>query len=188
MTGWGNAAIWPIAAVFIGLGGGFALGRSIHRPANDKGPFVAAYEEPRGVDAFRRNERPEPDEAERSAAPPRQPPPVEPALPSRVKVRVLSTPPGAQVARADDGEPLGTTPVELDLPASRESVRLLVWKKGFAPAEVEVVPRAASTASAREVSLDVELHPAAAHKKRHAGGKGPGGKATPGNKTIDPFN
>jgi hypothetical protein len=107
-------------------------------------------------------------------------PPVAAAESPKAKAHIRSTPEGAQVARATDGEPLGTTPFDLDLPESDKPVALLFWKKGYAAREESLLPRG-------EVELDVALVASAgsASKSKHKGG---GSKGVANTTTIDPFN
>ena len=83
-----------------------------------------------------------PAPASASAAPATAPAPtVAAAVPAsddgKVEVRVDSNPPGAEVFRAGEGEPLGTTPLVTRLPRSSEMVRFELRKEGFLTAGQE---------------------------------------------------
>ena len=126
------------------------------------------------------------DERGATATPPAPPsapavarpqPPAAPAGGTAI-AHFRSNPTGAQVARATDGEPLGTTPFELSLPDSQEPLVLLFWKKGYAPKEMQVVPHG-------DVTLNVQLspvHSSSGSKKKTAT------SAVDKRTTIDPFN
>jgi hypothetical protein len=115
--GWGWLAIWPVLAAVIGLGGGFALGRTIRAaspnveeamPSPPPAPAVAPI-----------------------VVPPR-------AAPPKMTAHIHSSPEGAQVVRASDGEPLGVTPFELELPGADRGLGVLFLKKGFETLEQEL--------------------------------------------------
>ena len=99
--------------------------------------------------------------------------------PAKAKAHIRSTPEGAQVARAADGEALGTTPFDLELPASDQPVALLFWKKGFAVKERKIVPRGELSVA---VDLSAEPAPMVAKIKKKSS------KRMSTTTTIDPFN
>ena len=168
--GWGRAALYPLVAVAIGLSGGFVFGRGLKGPSAPsaavpvEAPTVVAAPAPRV----------EPPTATPAPAPP---PPVSPPVPDAgaahgmARLHLRSTPSGAQVARASDGEPLGVTPLDLDLPESQEPLSLLLWKKGYPPAQKDVVVSG-------EVTVTVPLAP-----RRHRSSS-----EINSTTTIDPFN
>ena len=97
----------------------------------------------------------------------------------RVTVQLASDPPGATVVRTDSGEPLGTTPLSLELAASDEEIPLRFERDGFAPAERRIRPHG-------NLSLEVALSravPAAAVVKGAEAGKG----RVTRDAVVDPF-
>ena len=195
--GWGRARLFPVSAIVVGLVGGFGVGRAM-RPATDVdvAPHVAPiaiHAEDPAPEKIAVKDEPKVVEAA-MAVPPAEKKPVAEIAPTspekhpaavkpqaaRSVTHVRSTPPGAQVARAADGEALGTTPFDLDLPESDKPVALLFWKKGFAVKEEKIIPRG-------ELGLTVDLNPkpiAAATPKP----KKKGSKHLSSTTTIDPFN
>jgi serine/threonine protein kinase len=72
---------------------------------------------------------------------------VPPKVPTAVRVRLESTPPGARVVRISDGAVLGTTPETIELQPSSEPLPLRFEKDGFASAQQEASQSADSTLS-----------------------------------------
>jgi hypothetical protein len=104
---------------------------------------------------------------------------------AKAKAHIRSTPDGAQVSRATDGEPLGTTPFDLELPESDKPIGLLFWKQGFAAHEEKIVPRGEMNLNVTLTSQTKEAAPRPIQRPRKAGGsKKPISNST----TIDPFN
>lgn len=78
---------------------------------------------------------------EAPAAPPSAPaatPPAEPPVPAVVRLRVTSSPEGAEVVLGD--RVLGQTPGEVEVPFGREAVSLTFRKTGFQDAQVTTIP------------------------------------------------
>ena len=197
---WGNAKLWPVVAIVVGLSGGFALGRGLRQTqvtaATEPGGDPAAADPPGET-------RARPDPVAPSPSPtalptptvvnpapaptprPRPAPAAPTTRPARAmaKAHFVTNPEGAQVARASDGEPLGTTPFDLDLPESEEPLVLLFWKKGYAPTEKQIVPHG-------DVTLNVQLTPAAGEKsaRSSSGSKPKKKRSVDKHVTIDPFN
>ena len=74
-------------------------------------------------------------------APPDAPPPPElPPLPERVKIKLGSTPQGADVKDLAKNRPLGKTPVTLDVKGAREPISLSITKKGYADLIIDLTP------------------------------------------------
>jgi tRNA A-37 threonylcarbamoyl transferase component Bud32 len=72
------------------------------------------------------------------AAPPVAPAP--PPLPPTVMVRVVTTPPGADVYFGDEKAPRGKTPLQLTLPRSDATTRVTVRLRGYEPQLSDLVP------------------------------------------------
>ncbi|MBS2029501.1 MAG: serine/threonine protein kinase [Deltaproteobacteria bacterium] len=72
--------------------------------------------------------------------------------PAPVQWKLASSPPGAQVVRADTGEVLGVTPLEKTVPATGTAVTLKLSLPGYEPAERSVRADA-------DTSLEVALTP-----------------------------
>jgi serine/threonine protein kinase len=66
-----------------------------------------------------------------------------PAAPQKVKISFASDPAGATVVRKDTGEPLGKTPLEVELPLGKRSVTFVLKKDEYEPKEMPVVPEQA---------------------------------------------
>lgn len=175
--GWGRFIWFPIAAVVIGLAGGFGVGRALRPapPADGELPPEAEKLLPKGMRQAAA--------AQKAAAEALQPDPTRPV--PTVNVHLRSTPPGAQVTI--DGKMYGLTPWDGVLPESDRPASLMLWKKGFVPKEERFVPKG-------EVVLQYELVamvPPRANAKRKpigVGGRGRGAKRIGAPTTIDPFN
>ena len=150
--GWGRAKLFPIAAIVVGLLGGFTLGRAMRspNPAGDGGTVAATAPRPGDegkhprapfkVEAPGKAAEPARDtEPTKAAEVPTAPRAVEEPKAAVKKIHVESTPSGAAVAR-DDGESLGTTPFDLDLPTKRE-ITIQFYKPGFDGAFRKITPK-----------------------------------------------
>jgi hypothetical protein len=71
---------------------------------------------------------------------PAPPAPAPPALPATVTVRVVTTPPGADVFLDGENEPRGKTPLALTMPRSSQNLRLAVKLRGYEPQTSDVTP------------------------------------------------
>jgi serine/threonine-protein kinase len=87
-----------------------------------------------------------------------QPPPPPPKVPSSVRLRLDSTPPGARIVRVADGVVLGTTPETIELRPSTDRLQLRFEKEGFLPAL-----RVATLDTDTSLSVALEAQP-----ERHA--------------------
>jgi serine/threonine protein kinase len=76
------------------------------------------------------------------------PAPVEPALPKTVKVRVRSSPPGADVFLDGETKSRGKTPLDLVMPRADLARTLTLKLAGYRPSELDVPLDTDSTASA----------------------------------------
>jgi serine/threonine protein kinase len=85
------------------------------------------------------------------------PPPTSPAPPLRVRLTIVSTPPGATVFTADGNVALGKAPLSLPLPRSATSLRFILRARDRLPATVLVTPDADQTVS-------TELAPVPRHR------------------------
>jgi serine/threonine protein kinase len=63
-----------------------------------------------------------------------------PALPDRVKIKLGSSPTGADVKDLAKNRPLGKTPVTLDVKGSREAISLSITKKGYSDLIIDLTP------------------------------------------------
>ena len=101
--------------------------------------------------------QPREPEIERAATTP--PPTVPPPLPALARVRVTTTPPGAQVdidATAEAPAVSGETPLTLSVPRSAEPRKLMVRLAGYRPYSEEIVP---DTDLAVQVALQPDAEP-----------------------------
>ncbi len=95
-----------------------------------------------------------PDETPGTIAPVSEPPQMEapapkpPPAPQLVSVRVVSEPPGASVEI--DGQPMGVTPLELELEVGAAPLAAVLTKEGFEPEKLSL---SASGAPERSVAL-----------------------------------
>jgi serine/threonine-protein kinase len=113
-------------------------------------------------------------------------PTVAPAQPSKVTIKFRSQPAGASVARHDNGEELGTTPFELEMPKGQSPLQVVFKKAGHTDTVRSIVPSESgaldATLSAVAVATDkpsaakpAASKPAAkpaAPRKGKGGGKG----------------
>ena len=109
------------AAVIAGAGGVYFYNASQHGP--DQAPTV--------------NTPPTP--------PPVQPPVVTPPpAPAKTAIKFGSSPPGATVARKDNGEVLGTTPFDATLPSGKDPIEFTFHKPGFEDSSMSLIPEGPS--------------------------------------------
>jgi len=69
---------------------------------------------------------------------PLAPPP--PVLPATVTVRVVTTPPGADVYLDSERDPRGKTPLALTMPRSSQNLRLVMKLRGYEPQTSDLTP------------------------------------------------
>jgi tRNA A-37 threonylcarbamoyl transferase component Bud32 len=108
------------AAVIAGAGGVYFYKASQHGP--DQAPVVTPTPTP----------------------PPVQPPVITPPAPAKTAIKFGSSPPGATVARKDNGDVLGTTPFEATLPSGKDPIEFTFHKPGFEDSSMSLVPEGPS--------------------------------------------
>lgn len=69
--------------------------------------------------------------------------PAKPAVPATVKIRFESKPEGAEVVRKDNGQSVGTTPFDLELPFGQKSIEFVFKKADFEDATLAIEPDSA---------------------------------------------
>jgi len=74
-------------------------------------------------------------------APAPPPPEAAPAPPAKVTIKFRSEPIGAVVARADNGEQLGVTPFEIEVPQDKSPLAVVFKKDNFKDADRSIVPQ-----------------------------------------------
>jgi serine/threonine protein kinase len=109
------------------------------------------------------------------ASAPSPPEPAPPVTPTLVTLDFESTPAGAEVRRANDGELLGVTPFRRAFPRAAEDVAVDLTRQGSEPAHLVI-----STAADQTVRVTLAQSTKAAPRRRATRGLGV-------EKTIDPF-
>jgi len=94
----------------------------------------------------------EPGKQTEPAAPVAQPPP----LPTEVRVRVQSTPPGADVFVAGEAEPRGKTPLQVALPRGSDAIKIELRLKGWKSDTATVTPDSDQTLQMKLVNAPPE--------------------------------
>jgi serine/threonine-protein kinase len=90
---------------------------------------------------------------EAAAAKPIDPSVTTPAQPERIRFRIVSEPPGADVYRVSDGVAVGTTPYESSVEKSNGTLRLVVKRSQYLDEKIEL-------SAARDDELHLKLRPA----------------------------
>lgn len=206
---WGAATLWPISAVIVGLGGGFALGRTLRQApqASPASTEIVLVQPEAAPPEQAQPGKPAPKAAAPEAAAPKEAA-AETPKPSWIG-HFRSEPAGATVTDLETGDPLGVTPFDVKLPSRDAPLKVVVLKPGYASVERTIEP---ISVRAGEVTIDLALEaepppkavaPApkvAAARPHHVAPKPkrvvskpkrkPAGadKAISNSTTIDPFN
>lgn len=209
---WGAASLWPITAIIVGVGGGFALGRTLKQAQSGvtTTEIVILHPEAAPVSEKVQPEAPQPEKTQPEAAPPEKPVAEAPKPEPTWTGHFRSHPAGATVTNLETGDPLGITPFDLTLPARDEPLKVVILKPGFVSVE-RTITLTAGPAGESTLDLTLEAEPpkeaVAAPESHvaphHATPKRPipkpivsrpkhksagGDKAISNSTTIDPFN
>jgi serine/threonine protein kinase len=160
-------------------------------PRDDRGTKPAVAAQPRASSVAPPVEPPKTTE-------PTPPPPTTtaaPPLPSEVRVRVQSTPPGADVFVAGEAEPRGKTPMQVPLPRGSEAIKIELRLKGYKSDTAMVTPDSDQTLQVKLVVAPPERPAAPAGSKRRSSstkpaqdkGEKPAGPDLKRGDVIDPF-
>ena len=93
--------------------------------------------------------------------------PPRPALSTQVRVRVQSTPPGAEVYLPGELAPRGRTPLMMMLPRSESPLKVQLRVKGFRSDTLEITPDTDASLQANLVHDTPPPRPAEQHKSTH---------------------
>jgi serine/threonine protein kinase len=99
--------------------------------------------------------------AEAVVAKPTPPPPVAAAQPAKISIKFRSEPAGASVARQDNGEQLGITPFEVEIPKAQSPLQVIFKRAGYADATRSIIP---SDPGVLDATLNAVLPPPPAEK------------------------
>jgi serine/threonine-protein kinase len=127
------------------------------------------------------------------ATPTPQPPPVAPAQPANVTIKFRSEPAGASVARQDNGQQLGVTPFEIEVPKGQAPLEVVFKKASYADTTKSIVPSDTGVLNATlkavlpaaPAAQPAVTKPAANKPAAKATGPRRGGKSGRGARTMD---